>query len=433
VKVLRRLVHEPLQPVPLELRIMVDGTALVLPAVTLAQIRSHVLAHHKLNSGREAAEKELLAALWRVRHPDSEDSADHDHGREEFEDRVSELASFKMFCNAWWPAVSAPAALARLADKELTKRVATPILSDQECELLNASYQGAPDWTAADGALLDELVHLLGPLPPPEEQELPGFPDLDSGMEEVFTTADVLAPPPREVDPFELPHETYAHLLVDEAQDVSPMQWRMLRRRGASASWTIVGDPAQSSWSDTEEANRAIEEIIGTAPIRHFRLSTNYRSPSEVFDLAAKVVVAAFPDADLPTAVRSTGHQPRLLVPADAAPEHPTIDNAMINIVRALLAEVRGTVGVICPASTKDGLSAKLEQASLAGAERIAVVTPVDAKGLEYDGVLVITPDDIVAESPGGVRALYVALTRSTQRLVTLDAALDAGWRKSLA
>jgi DNA helicase IV len=131
--------------------------------------------------------------------------------------------------------------------------------------------------------------------------------------------------------------------------------------------------------------------------------------------------------------VRSTGHQPRLLVPADAAPEHPTIDNAMINIVRALLADVRGTVGVICPASTKDGLSAKLEQASLAGAERIAVVTPVEAKGLEYDGVLVITPDDIVAESPGGVRALYVALTRSTQRLVTLDAALDSGWRKSLA
>ena len=210
------------------------------------------------------------------------------------------------------------------------------------------------------------------------------------------------------------------------------MQWRMLRRRGASASWTIVGDPAQSSWTDTEEANRAIEEIIGTAPVRHFRLSTNYRSPSEVFDLAAKIVVADFPDADLPTAVRSTGHQPRLLVPADAAPEHPTIDAAVINIVRTLLAEVGGTVGVICPPATKDELAAKLEQARMAGADRIAVVTPVEAKGLEYDGVLVVTPDDIVAESPGGVRALYVALTRPTQRLITLDAAPDAGWRKSL-
>ena len=159
------------------------------------------------------------------------------------------------------------------------------------------------------------------------------------------------------------------------------MQWRMLRRRGASASWTIVGDPAQSSWTDTEEADRAIEEIIGTAPVRHFRLSTNYRSPSEVFNLAAKIVVADFPDADLPTAVRSTGHQPRLLVPADAVPEHPTIATAMINIVRTLLAEVEGTVGVICPPSTKDELAAQLEQARLAGTDRVAIVTPAAGKG----------------------------------------------------
>ena len=68
-----------------------------------------------------------------------------------------------MFCNAWWPAVSAPAALARLADVELLKRISTSVLSDAECELLSASYRDATDWTAADGALLDELVHLLGP------------------------------------------------------------------------------------------------------------------------------------------------------------------------------------------------------------------------------------------------------------------------------
>jgi AAA domain len=432
VKMLRRLVHEPLQEVPLELRIIVDGTLLVLPAATLTRIRSHVLAHHKLNSGREAAEKELLAALWRVRHSDSEDGSDRDHEREEFNDRVSDLASFKMFCNAWWPAVSAPTALARLADVELLKRISTSVLSDGECELLSASYQDATDWTAADGALLDELVHLLGPMPPLDDQEVPSLGDLDPEMAEVVTTADLLTPAAREADPFELPHETYAHLLIDEAQDVSPMQWRMLRRRGASASWTIVGDPAQSSWTDAEEANRAIEEIIGTAPVRHFRLSTNYRSPSEVFDLAAKVVVADFPEADLPTAVRSTGHEPRLLVPADIAPESPTIPAAMINIVRMLLDEVEGTVGVICPPSTKDELAGHIEQAQLSDAERVAVITPLQAKGLEYDAVLVITPDDIVTESPGGVRALYVALTRPTQRLVTLDAAPGASWRRSL-
>ncbi len=431
VKVLRRLVHEPLQDLPFEPKITVDGNVLVLPATTLARIRSQVLAHHKLNNGREAAEKELLSALWRVRHPDAEDGADRDHERADFDDRVSDLASFRMFCNAWWPAVSAPAALARLADVGLLKRISTSALSDTECELLSASYRDATDWTAADGALLDELVHLLGPVPVLDEQDLPGLSDLDSEMKEVFTTADLLSPA-READPFELPHETYAHLLVDEAQDVSPMQWRMLRRRGASASWTIVGDPAQSAWTDTEEANRAIEEIIGTAPVRHFRMSTNYRSPAEVYDLAAKIVVTDFPDADLPTAARATGHRPRLLVPADAAPDDPTIAAAMINIVRMLLAEVEGTVGVICPPSTKDELATQLEQARLAGADRVAVVTPLESKGLEYDGVVVVAPDDIVAESPGGVRALYVALTRPTQRLVTLDAAPGASWRRSL-
>ena len=431
VKVLRRLVHEPLQDLPFEPKITVDGNVLVLPATTLARIRSQVLAHHKLNNGRVAAEKELLSALWRVRHPDAEDGADRDHERADFDDRVSDLASFRMFCNAWWPAVSAPAALARLADVGLLKRISTSVLSDTECELLSASYRDATDWTAADGALLDELVHLLGPVPVLDEQDLPGLSDLDSEMKEVFTTADLLSPA-READPFELPHETYAHLLVDEAQDVSPMQWRMLRRRGASASWTIVGDPAQSAWTDTEEANRAIEEIIGTAPVRHFRMSTNYRSPAEVYDLAAKIVVTDFPDADLPTAARATGHRPRLLVPADAAPDDPTIAAAMINIVRMLLAEVEGTVGVICPPSTKDELTTQLEQARLAGADRVAVVTPLESKGLEYDGVVVVAPDDIVAESPGGVRALYVALTRPTQRLVTLDAAPGASWRRSL-
>ena len=105
---------------------------------------------------------------------------------------------------------------------------------------------------------------------------------------------------------------------------------------------------------------------------------------------------------------------------------------AMISILRSLLDEVEGTVGVICPPSTKDQLAAKLEQARLPGAERVVVITAQQAKGLEYDAVLVITPDDIVTESPGGVRALYVALTRPTQRLVTLDAAPDSGWRKSL-
>ncbi|HEY5821842.1 MAG TPA: UvrD-helicase domain-containing protein [Propionibacteriaceae bacterium] len=426
VKLIRRLVSEPPQAVPLELRVMVKGNVLVLPARVLEQIRNEVLTHHKLNLGRESAEKALLGAVWRLRPSDLELE------RDEFDDLVTDLAAFKMFLQAWWPALSAPAALARLADPALTVRLSGSVLSNAECDLVSASYRagtdasGRIDWTVADGALLDELVSQLGPVPVDEDREVSLFLDSDSEVSEVVTTADRLARV-REVDPFELPHQTYAHILVDEAQDITPMQWRMLRRRGASASWTIVGDPAQSSWPDTAEATRAVDEIVGSAPIRRFRMSTNYRSPAEVFDLAAQIVVQAYPDADLPRAVRSTGVEPQLLVAGQSG-----VAATMVDAVRDLLAEVEGTVGVICPPGGKNELVVRLDAADLVGADRVVVVTSLESKGLEYDGVLVIEPDAIVATSPGGVRALYVALTRPTQRLVTLDATAGAAWRRSL-
>nr|WP_172826024.1 UvrD-helicase domain-containing protein [Friedmanniella luteola] len=428
VRVLRRLVQEPPQAVPLELRLTLKGHVLVLRVDALERIRADVLAHHKLNAGREAAEKALLQALWRGR------PAELDLERDEFDDAVTDTAAFTMFLLAWWPGVSAPTALARLGDRGLLARLAGSTLSEAEQDRLAASYPRTADlartadWTVADGALLDELVSLLGPVTETEDRDEPLFLPDDAEYAEVVTTADRLTPV-REVDPFAEPHETYSHVLVDEAQDITPMQWRMLRRRGAGASWTIVGDPAQSSWPDAAETDRALQELVGTAPVRRFRMSTNYRSPAEVFDLAASVVVQAYPEADLPKAVRSTGVAPLLLVADERG-----VEPAAVDAVADLLTQVEGTVGVICPPTARDGVRAALDAAALPGAERLAVVTSLESKGLEYDGVLVVDPDRLVAESPGGVRSLYVALTRPTQRLVTLDAAGagSPGWRRSL-
>ena len=427
VRVLRRLVQEPPQAVPLELRLTLRGHVLVLRVEALERIRSEVLAHHKLNAGREAAEKALLQALWRGR------PAELDLEREEFDDAVTDTAAFTMFLLAWWPGVSAPTALARLGDRALLARLAGSTLTSAEQDLVAASYPRAADlprtadWTVADAALLDELVNLLGPVPESEDREETLFLPEDAEYAEVVTTADRLTPA-REVDPFAEPHQTYSHVLVDEAQDVTPMQWRMLRRRGAGASWTIVGDPAQSSWPDPAETDRALKELVGTAPVRRFRMSTNYRSPAEVFDLAASVVVQDFPDADLPRAVRSTGVEPLLLVADERG-----VPACAVEAVTDLLDQVEGTVGVICAPGGRDAVRSALDAAALPGAERLAVVTSLESKGLEYDGVLVVEPDRIVAESPGGVRSLYVALTRPTQLLVTLDAAGagPAGWRRS--
>ncbi|MFC7624000.1 HelD family protein [Microlunatus sp. GCM10028923] len=428
VRVLRRLVTEPPAGVPDELRLTVDGVVYSLDGPALARIRTDVLTHHKLNQARDAAETALLTALWRRR------PRELDLDRPDFDDAVTSTAAFYNFTSAWWPTLSAPAALARLADRALLGRAAGSQLSRREQDLLAADYArltSVPaarwDWSVADSALLDELASLLGPVPESNSVEIPLFLESGDDVPEVFTTMERLADR-SEPDPFATPHDTYAHILVDEAQDISPMQWRMLRRRGGSASWTIVGDPAQSSWPDPAETERAMTELVGTAPVRRFRMSTNYRSPAEVFDLAAKVVVGTVPDADLPTAVRSVGYQPELLV--------GDVQDTVIDAARELLDQVEGTVGVIAPPSRQQSLRETLADAKLitddGATDRLVLVTPLAAKGLEYDGAIVVTPDDIVAESPGGTRVLYVALTRPTQRLVTVDAAPGAAWRANL-
>ena len=101
--------------------------------------------------------------------------------------------------------------------------------------------------------------------------------------------------------------DEYAHVLVDEAQDLSPMQWRMIGRRGRYASWTVVGDAAQASWPDATEAAAAREEAFGSQGRQQFHMDTNYRNAREIFDYAAEVVRREVPDADIPQAVRETG------------------------------------------------------------------------------------------------------------------------------
>jgi hypothetical protein len=439
VGILKRLAAEPPKGAPDMLAVTIKGEPLVLRRDTLARIRSEVMSRYRVNQGRAAAETALINALWQ-RKPEEIELE-----RDQFEDLVREMATFRMFCNAWWPYLSAEDALARLGDPETVARVADN-LPEHDQQLLSASIRSAGEPTVADGALLDELIDRIGPMPEGEAEPNLFLDDEGTEVREVVTTADRLSVH-REVDPFAEPYQTYAHILLDEAQDISPMQWRMLRRRGQHASWTIVGDLAQSSWPDPEEAGQALQQVIGNAPHREFRMSTNYRSPSEVFDLAAKVALHAYPQADLPRAVRSTGVEPELRTvdserDGDHEGEHDAehdgeldrdLEASAVRAVRDLLGAVEGTVGVICPPSLIDRIDAAVQSGiDDHDLQRVLVVTALQAKGLEYDGVLVVSPDDIVAESPGGSRVLYVALTRPTQRLITLDRTPGAAWRRPL-
>ncbi|MGI8769047.1 MAG: HelD family protein, partial [Propionibacteriaceae bacterium] len=450
VRVLRRLVSEPLGGQNLDLRVVVKGEALILRAEALARIRSGVLRQHKVNQGRAAAESALLGALWarwtEIQPDQREGTSNEPRGeldRDEFDDLVTSTAAWRMFGNAWWPTLTATTLLRRLSDPVVTARVADRVLETDEQRALSDSFarpDRAPDWSAADGALLDELVEIIGPEPRDEEVDPTLFLADGADVNEVVTTMDRLAPQ-ADTDPFSEQYDTFAHVLVDEAQDITPMQWRMLRRRGANASWTVVGDPAQSSWPDAAEAQKAIENLIGTAPVRSFRMSTNYRSPAEVFNLAAQVVTQAFPLADLPTAVRSTGVKPLLLT----AGEGDVLSQVRRQVAR-LADQVEGTIGIIAPESLLAEVAAAIADAgerghptagavdlshatagavdlshatggavdlshATAGAvdlsrarPRLVVVSPLQSKGLEYDAVLAISPDRIVAEGPGGVR-----------------------------
>jgi DNA helicase IV len=201
--------------------------------------------------------------------------------------------------------------------------------------------------------------------------------------------------------------------VVDESQDVSPMQWRMIGRRGRLASWTVVGDPAQTAWTgDPQELARARDQALGRRRRYRYELTTNYRNSAEIFAVAAAEIHRVHPDLALPTAVRSTGVAPvELTVPAVELPA------ATAAAARTLLAEVEGTVGVIPPVPRRDEVAGWL--GDLGG--RLQVVTSLQAKGMEYDGVVLVAPSEIRADPGSGVRTLYVALSRATQRLTTLD------------
>lgn len=219
----------------------------------------------------------------------------------------------------------------------------------------------------------------------------------------------------------------YGHIVVDEAQDMTPMQLRMLARRSLTGSMTVVGDVAQatghrapSGWDDITA------HLPHRKPTRVVELSVNYRTPSEIMDVAGRVLAAVNSGLSQPRSVRSTGTVPEMIELA-----RDTFAEGLADAVVALCKEVRGaSVAVICPPSRRNVCEEALRAAGIAfgaaerdGLEAAVTVVPVAVvKGLEFDGVLVVEPAAIVSESPQGLRALYVALTRATKCLTVVHA-----------
>ncbi len=409
---------------PTEFRAMVGGQAIRLDAKILDRVRSHVLRGHQRNLALKAARSALAEAAW----SQLGITGDRD-AKSNFLDKWEDHLEVESFLREWWPQVDPREVLLWLADAEVVRRSARGSLSEHEIELIVASYVTASElgtWSVADIAMIDDLSTRVGPVQQ-EAQEERGFYEIEEledlsqyGVTEVQPVSTRL--PGRgtrshSTDPHDRllagtigrPDE-YSHVLVDEAQDLSPMQWRMIGRRGRHASWTVVGDAAQASWPDPADAALAREEAFGTQPRQAFHMATNYRNAREIFDYAAQIVRRHVPDADIPKAVRDTGVQP-VEAPLGEAPL-----TSVTAALDAVATEVEGAIAVVTPARWAATL------APLAGSHegRVEVVDPMSTKGLEYDAVVVVDPDEITRESPGGIRVLYVVLTRAAHRMTVL-------------
>ncbi|MFF9000230.1 HelD family protein [Streptomyces achromogenes] len=400
---------------PSRLRVVAFGRRLELEADELERIRRTALGGTApVNLLRPRARKLLLDALWArsgaaARHTDPELAAEL---RSSFDEDVTSEDSFLAFLDAWWPELTPKAVLAAMADEKRLGRWARRVLNPGEVRKVARSLK-RDGLSVHDIALLDELQAILGaPARPRKKRELDPLDQL-TGLEELMPVREETQ---RErAERLAQERTEYAHVIVDEAQDLTPMQWRMVGRRGRQATWTVVGDPAQSSWSDPDEAAEARDEALGSRPRRRFQLTVNYRNPSEIAELAAKVLALAMPGAEAPSAVRSTGVEPRFTVVADS------LERTVRAEAERLLGLVDGTVGVVVAMGRRE--EARRWLAGLG--DRVVALGSLEAKGLEYDATVVVSPAEIADESPAGLRVLYVALTRATQQLTVVSGQRD--------
>jgi len=364
---------------------------------------------------------------------------------------LRETRQVRVALEEFWPALTPRRLLGDLFTSKERLEAAAPELGPDERDALLREPGGG--WTAADVPLLDEAAELLGEDDRTVRERARkerrkriayarGVLDLAYGSRsvdlnqeeeaEILSAYDILDAE-RLADRYEEDDDrtaveraaadrtwAFGHIVVDEAQELSPMAWRMLMRRCPSRSMTIVGDMAQaselgggSSWQEVLGPNLADR-------YRMERLTINYRTPAEIAEVAGDVLEAIDPELHQPRPVRETGISPWQ---AQAPPGE--LGSLLGELTREESVAIgAGNLAVIVPAERLDELTRAvgvavpdvvLEEPTL---DRPVVVLSVkQVRGLEFDSVLVADPARIVAESTSGLNDLYVAMTRATQRL----------------
>ncbi|GLZ58336.1 DNA helicase [Micromonospora sp. NBRC 107095] len=375
--------------------------------------------------------------------------------RAEIRRELREEPEIRAALDQLWPVLTPQRLLADLYADPDRIAAAAPMLTADERALLRRERGG---WTPADVPLLDEAAELLGEderaaaarrdrIRMMEREYAEGVLEIARGSRSIdvedeaeggeilgvtdLIDADRLLERQEETDRLTTAQRAaadrtwaFGHVIVDEAQELSPMAWRLLMRRCPSRSMTIVGDVAQTgalsgtpSWAD------ALAPYVEQR-WRLTELTVSYRTPAEIMAVAADVLAEIDPALRPPRSVRESG-----VPPWDrTVPDGRLAAELVAEVTREAAGLTEGRLGVLVPAGRVGELGAAVTAALPEAAvgehpeleSRVVVLTVAQAKGLEFDSVLVVDPDRMVAESPRGRSDLYVALTRATQRLGVL-------------
>jgi DNA helicase IV len=364
----------------------------------------------------------------------------------ELSELIRTTTQFKQVMQRIWPRLSGQELLHDLfGAKALLRAAGNGVLSEHELELLYRPRSESLEdikWTKADTALIDEARILLGPRRRPRPVPKPGDQGILDGIDLDAYAGDVRAAALREVRRLapvqsteldEAEFVTYGHIVVDEAQDLSPMELRVLKRRDLTGSMTIVGDMGQATSASSSASWNAVLEVLDPRrePTR-VDLTVSYRTPEEVLNFAAPTLLAAAPDLEPPRPVRRAGFSPTV---DEVAPDE--FARTLVAITRREVEAVTpGRVAVIVTSNRIEeiveilqvnGLGAidpRDEESRGLGAD-LVVLGAEGANGLEFDAVVVVEPSQIASRgasdhrsvTPRGLRTLYVAMTRPTRRL----------------
>ncbi|MET0727853.1 MAG: UvrD-helicase domain-containing protein [Acidimicrobiales bacterium] len=390
-KVLHKAVHDRQRPLRRTMRV---GYGIQTLSLSVGQSRAIVAdakrRYHQHNAGRRHVEASVYATLA--------DSARVPTEAHEVRERLRHAPEIRAALEWMWPVLT-PADLLHdlFGSQALIDLASERRLTGYERKALYRKRAGSlveVTWTVDDVPLLDEAEALLGPKP--------------RRRKTVAHEDDV---------------RTFGHIVVDEAQDLSPMQLRMLKRRSLNGSMTIVGDIAQSTgaWAHADW-DEILEHLPDRRPPRREELTIGYRLPGPNMVLASKVLALAAPDLTPPSSVRENGDEPRFVGAAPGGLAAAAMEQALIE--RDSVSP--GSVAVIVPDSALGPVAAAFEQAGVEfgrasrnGLNSQITIVPVSlVKGLELDASVVVEPAAILEEEVQGARALYVALTRATKRLV---------------